>query len=353
MGEPNPYGTETSQNLIVKRDEDGRIRSDGFDAGEKDVDLHPDGVHDVISNLGIVKDNFTNGKNQVLPPLRDLPRQGLGTKGFKDGVAAMKLIMFDEANFNQAAAFFEASVENIRMMLQTMKDSVGGEDDFSAVTLDAVNFATVQPGAARPDGLPAGFKVKSWMDAYVEQLNSPAANDAEKAPELSEWSETGSSTSPDGTVNHYFTDQMGNHRTVTTQPDGTIVTTLIDKNGHATQTKESRRFTNLYDTTTTTTTVTDPFSDHPKETVTGSESVTHTQNADGSQTVTTTENDKDGKPVSANAVTTNSDGSTSTTHSTWSSDGKKHDGETLHVGADAPTPERPESPVPGAIKSVK
>ncbi|HEY3502791.1 MAG TPA: hypothetical protein VGN37_08440 [Actinocatenispora sp.] len=353
MGEPNPYGTETSQNLIVKRDEDGRIRSDGFDAGEKDVDLHPDGVHDVINNFGVVKDNFTHGKDQVLPPLRDLPRQGLGTKGFKDGVAAMKLIMFNEANFAQAAAFFESSVENVRMMLQTMKDGVGGEDDFSAITMDAVNFATVQPGAKRPDGLPKGFKAKTWMNAYVEQLNSPENNTADDAPELSQWTETGSSTSTDGTSYHYFTDQMGNRRTVETMADGTIVTTLIDKNGHATETKQSTRYTDLYTQTTTTTTVTDPFGEHPKETVTGSESVTHTQNADGSQTVTTTENDKNGKPVSANAVTTNSDGSTATTHSTWGDDGKKHDGETLHVGADAPTPERPESPVPGAIKSVR
>lgn len=352
MGEPNPYGTETSQNLIVKRDEDGHIRSDGFNEGEKDVDLHPDGIHDVISNFGIVKDNFTHGKDQVLPPLRDLPRQGLGTKGFKDGVAAMKLIMFNEANFNQAAAFFESSVENIRMMLQTMKDSVGGEDDFGAITMEAVNFATVQPGAERPDGLPPGFKAKTWMDWYIDQLNSPENSPASKAPELSEWTETGSSTGVDGTVSHYFTDQLGNHRTVTTEPDGTIVTTIRDKDGNATQTKQATRYTSLYDTTTTTTTVQDPFGEHPKETVTGSETVTHTQNPNGSQTVTTTENGPNGKPVSETTATTNPDGSTETTHSTWDH-GKRQDGETLHVGAEAPTPERPESPVPGAIKSVK
>jgi hypothetical protein len=139
---------------------------------------------------------------------------------------------------------------------------------------------------------------------------------------------------------------------VTTQPDGTIVTTVIDKNGNATQTKQSTRFTSLYGQTTTTTTIQDPFGEHPKEKVTGSETVTNTPNPNGSRTVTTTENDPNGKPVSETTVTTNPDGSTETTHSTWEN-GKRQDGETLHVGAEAPTPKRPESPVPGAIKSVK
>lgn|GEM_PF-1570988 len=337
----NPYQGATDKNLIVHRDQNGHVTSDGFSAGEKSVDVHPDGMKDFITNLGTLKSNLHDDSQRVTPLLRSLPREAFGNGGFRDGGAVAQIISANCSEFMQYETMLETAHQNIQMMMQTIKDSIGGEDDFSGVTMNAVKFACVLPGAERPDGLPSAIG-KTWMDWYSDQLTQQAnAQDptggAGENFEMSKWDKTGSSTGADGSTTVYFTDQFGNKKTITVN-GGTTTTTVIPVHGKATETKESTTTTVPGLETTSTSRTDDVFGDHPQKTDTGSTVVDMTDEG----TKTTTHYDGQGHATDGTTVERNGDGSTTTTTDSYDDKGKPHEDTEVTVGGGDPETPNPE-----------
>jgi len=346
VGDSNPYQTQTDQNLIDKHDANGNITSDGFNAGEGKVEIHPDGIADFISNLGVVGTNFSNEQSRIMNPLRSLPGQALGTTGYPDGLAAQRILTTNTTIFSQYTQMYKQAVENIRMMMQTIKDSIGGADDFSAVTVDSVNFATVQTGAKRPAGLPKQIG-KTYDQWYQENLQKQMDDGNATSPQVSDYQKTGSTTAADGTETTYWRDQYGNTKAVTIA-GGSVTTTVTNDKGKITSEVVQEQTSYPYGTITSTYNVKNPGTAKEQKVETGSE----TTYSNGYDTNTTTDTDGNGNVTNSTTVVTHKDGSTTTTTDTYDK-GKKTDEQTLDVGSEQQTPDMPQSPVPGALQSIK
>lgn len=334
------YQEQTEKNVIKPKE-----------WGDNDADLSADfnGISDFTNNMHVLSQNFRDDGRRAMQPLHGLVTKAVGTGGLPDGLAMRTII---SANLGELSTFFangEQSETNLQWMMQTIKDSLGGTDSWSALNitgagqdkvLEAVKFATVQPGAERPDGLPSAIG-KTYMDALIEQMSKGKQPGADTSG-LGTYQETG--RRPDqGGVGYwvYKEDQFGNTVAIHyDNSDQVIDTTYTPVNGTPYTIAEKTTYQGGDKVVTTTKTV---YDEHGKAHETTSSTRTH---VDGS-TTTVTNYGNDGKPTDSTETVEHGDGSTTTTHSTYDPKGHEHEGDPVNVADDPEVPNVPMNPTEG------
>lgn len=329
--DPDPAQNQFARNNIPYNE---------WGANDKPLDAHLDGMSDFISNMEILAKNLHADTGRAIDPLRGITNQATGGGGFPEGLSMRATISFVTGQMRQFFASAEQGEHNVAMMMQTVKDGIGGEDSFSALSVDraatmrAIDFATVQPGATRPPGIPPQLG-QTYMDLYLKNLQRQQQSGAGAPTNPASYHETGRSLDANGKLQYvYKTDDSGNRVTVEYDASGRVVsTTYLPAQGTPYTVSESTSTAGNGDRVTTTKRVTDPFGAHPD-----TQTTTERTHTDGN-TTTTTEYDQHGNPTSSTSTVTNPDRSTSTTHSTYDGEGHRQDGQTVTVGPEQKTPD--------------
>ena len=339
-GEDPSYQAATDKNLVSE--------NGGWGQGEEPVDADLDGMGDFVKNMETLKDNLGT-HSWYFTEVAELPNQGLGVTGYDDGVTTMRVLAANAAEFQGFYQMLKQGYMNIAMGGQDCIDAMGGKDNLNGISLNAVKFALDLPGADRPAGLPKQIG-KTWSDAFMEQQEEQGSTDpASQGGETSHWTPGGAGPPPTpGMDTKTYTDQYGNTRTVMTSTDGnTRIITQTSADGKSVVT--TKTVDSGGSTTTTTTRQENLFT--PKEKTTKTTSTSTTEHTDHS--TNTTDTDNDGDPTSRRTVTESRDGTTTTTDTNYDGKGKPSDSPSVSVGDERPDPEMPESPVPGAMESIR
>ncbi|MFC0529914.1 hypothetical protein [Phytohabitans kaempferiae] len=141
MGEENPYQSATNFNT----------RTDWL-SDQKPVDLNLDGMGDFAQNMQTIHDNLRDELGYV-HDLHSVPMKAW--EGIVLGEASfVRTRMGDNAKeLSHYLQRLSSALLNIGMAAQTIADTYGAADGFSAIELNTVRYAFAEPGAARPSGL--------------------------------------------------------------------------------------------------------------------------------------------------------------------------------------------------------
>ncbi|AEH07785.1 MULTISPECIES: hypothetical protein [Protofrankia] len=296
----NPYQEQTDHNT-------GAAWLDGH----KPVDVDIDGMVDFARNMATVKDNL-DGSTGYLDLLGSLPTQAWDGGALGEAMYVAQMMGFHYSEFRQYFAFLSQGLNNIGMAAQTVADAFQGTDGWSAATLDAVEFAYGDTGEGKPPGLPPGFPVRTWQQAFDENV---AKGNGAASGQLDHWTLQSTVSAGLTTVKTYV-NQDGMTRTDTSPSgssgsSGTTTTTLRDADGNVISSSSQASRTDVIGDTVVTTTTSYDGNNHrtgsrteettysgdevtkrstqtrgPDDKVTGT--TTTETNSDGTQTITTT-----------------------------------------------------------------
>ncbi|ROO62078.1 hypothetical protein EDC02_4047 [Micromonospora sp. Llam0] len=291
----NPYENATGENL----------RFDWSD-GQADIDVDLDGMAEYAQHVVDIQKLLLDNMGS-LSLLASLPGKAWEGAVLPEGAYTMTRML---NNYNELQVYLghlSTALMNVGSAAQTVVDSYGGTDGWSATDLNAIEFAFGVPGAERPSGLPPMIEGTTYWDAYFDSLDN---GDTAAPPAASPlWTDAGQRTNPDGSITRMATGPNGQRMEIRTYnvPDSSqtvTTTTIYAANG-----------TQLSSSSTTTSTYLD-----------GNTVVKRTTNPDGSTTEerttydsgdvyshSTVNQDAEGITTSSTETVTNPDGSQTTT----------------------------------------
>lgn len=294
-GWDNPYENETSENL----------RFDWSD-GRADIDVDLDGMAEYAQHVVDIQRHLLDNMGS-LSLLASLPGKAWEGIVLPEGAYTMTRML---NNYNELQVYLShlaTALMNVGSAAQTVADSYGATDGWSAADLNAIEFAFGVSGAERPSGLPPMIEGTTYWDAYFDSLDN---GDTAAPPATSPlWTDAGRTTNPDGSVTRTATGPNGQRmeiRTFTVPGSSQTVTTTTVYAANGTQLSSSSTTTSTY--------------------LNGNTVVKRTTNPDGSTTEertayeggevssqSTVNQDADGNTTSSTETVTNPDGSQTTT----------------------------------------
>jgi len=338
VGDENPYESATSYNTSTE-----------WLADQKAVDLDLDGMADYAQSMKRIEGNLRNELGYV-DDLHQVPMEAW--RGPVLGEAEyVRTRMGDNASeLSQYIQRLGAAMLNVGMAAQTIADTYGSTDGWSAASLNAVRFAFVEYGATRPAGLPSYVEGKTYEQVMAEQAAASGGPTAQ-SPAWGSPTSWETRENADGSTSQIAMTDDGHRMVITTSAPGVhpaaTTTTIYGPNGariSSSGTQVAQSSSSYHHSTTTTTT--------QDGRVTGS--TTRSTVAGSANTETVVTHNADGVETNRRTVTTVTHDDGSQTVTTRNADGKVTD--EVRVGpqtAGGPTGEVENTPYKRALDNIE
>lgn len=145
MGHPDPYQDPyqraTKYNTSTDRLEGGKL-----------LDLDLDGMGDFAQNMTTLQGNLNNNLRYVTQ-LLTVPMDAWHGPVLGEADFVRTRMRENATELTQYIQKLSSALQNIGMAAQTIADTYGAADGFSAIELNTVRYAFAEPGANRPGGL--------------------------------------------------------------------------------------------------------------------------------------------------------------------------------------------------------
>jgi hypothetical protein len=310
----------------------------------KPVEAKLDGMVDYGKALITIQMNLAGHTARVFGQINNLVSGGAFAGDFPEVNYAMQLHSQNLNEFSVYLQNLDNGIYHIANAAKAIADSYGEQDGFSAISLDAINFAFGEPGATRPSGLPK--QIGQTFSQQEDAAASAGKTDKNRAAPI--WVPTDTTINPDGGMTVISKDQYGEVQTIVISYDanGHQITTTTNPSGKTVS--DSITTTNPFGSYTTTTTTTTTAKD-PKGTVTTSSSDTN-----DTGNVVTTDDGKNGVVDQETVLTYNDDGSQNTAVYAVSNGKRTTVESSISVGQDNIVDNGlPDSPAQDAIDQVQ
>jgi hypothetical protein len=323
-GDPGPYGASSAQNTSTDW-------LDDF----KPVQAKLSGMVDYAKALNTISMNLMSHRMRIVEQMNQVLSSGAFAGGFPEVDYAATLHQQNMSEFNQYIQNLYEGIFHTANAAKAIADTYGDRDSFSAIDLNAVQFAFGDPGAKRPSTLPQGIG-----QTFSQQAAQTAAKGGDDKKNRI-WTSTGTTVNPDGGMAQTYVDQYGEIRTITiSYQDGHQITTTVDPTG----TKVSDSTTTSFPFGTFTTTTDTDQAGHV---------ITSTSSSYSTGTTYVTDTSAGGQLRSETDKTYNPAGSTTTTTYSYDDKGNRKVDTSVTVGQDNPVDTGlPESPADDAINSI-
>ncbi|HKD99241.1 MAG TPA: hypothetical protein VKB69_16805 [Micromonosporaceae bacterium] len=324
-GDTGPFGASTAQNT-------SKDWLDDF----KPVQAKLSGMVDYARALNTISMNLMNHRMRIVEQMNQVLSSGAFGGGFPEVNYAATLHQQNMSEFNQYIQSLYDGIFHTANAAKAIADAYGDSDSFSAIDLNAVQFAFGDKHATRPSSLPQGIG-----QTFAQQAAQAAAKGGDDKKNRI-WTSTGTTMNADGGMTQTYVDQFGETRTITIAfQDGHQITTTVDPTG----TTVSDSMTAAYALGTYTSTTT---TDQKGNVSTSSSSSYSAGNA------YVTDYSSNGQLSSETDVTYNGSGSRTTTSYSYDDKGNRRVDTSVTVGQDNYVdPGVPDSPADDAINSIR
>lgn len=202
MGDENPYQLATKANTNTD-----------WLSDQTPVDVDIRGMGDFAQNMKTIQGNLTSELGYV-DDLHTVPMKAWEGTVLAEAEFVRTRMSENATELTQYLQRLSTALLNIGMAAQTIADTYGATDGFSAIDLNAVQFAFAEPGAKRPAGLPSHVTGETYRQKLAAA--QPAQQPQQPRP--------GTPAQPPGQGKRYT-------ETVRTNPDGTQTVTRKDSDG--------------------------------------------------------------------------------------------------------------------------